>query len=534
MSSRHTRSFFGVMLAVVFAFSAVIVAPASAKLTKHQKAHIRKQLKRAIHKNPRLIKSKRFIKKASLVDFVLPVTIKLRGVSTSNPVATATTAAANPNKATINLGASLGQREIDLGGTLPAQIRFHDSFDGGALGNVDLELDLGWRPHHDVHPAAVEFAGQRRCTYWYGGATPGCNDFTPSANLTNSFGTQGVPYFDSPAAAGGYALSLLPASVGGTAPNGPPGDTTLFHGGGVATGNNTVQSPGVDAISNIHAWKVPGDPNSPGGNINPFPESPTAPPSNGTPTPTTPSVTDTVLRTGPISLGIAAPGTVVPGSNADGNGPSGTQTQVIGKSGGQANLFGNIPGKNYGIDVTLSLQGQINSIIREVDADNPLLVAGGNWPGAAFQCRQAWTGNVQNYIPDVKLQGNLKIAPAITASGDLRIAKATLSSLDATQPARVALAACLFPYSTFAKELAPYNTIPTLPVDTTQLQGPPPSSVKCNDPATTVVANSLVSPLSTPAGQGFTTSSDGSQVSVAGDLTVDNVSADVLIGDRIP
>ena len=51
MSSRHTRSFFGVMLAVVFALSAVIVAPASAKLTKHQKAHIRKQLKRAIHKN---------------------------------------------------------------------------------------------------------------------------------------------------------------------------------------------------------------------------------------------------------------------------------------------------------------------------------------------------------------------------------------------------------------------------------------------------------------------------------------------------
>jgi hypothetical protein len=31
------------MLAVVFALSAVVVAPASAKLTKHQKAHIRKQ-----------------------------------------------------------------------------------------------------------------------------------------------------------------------------------------------------------------------------------------------------------------------------------------------------------------------------------------------------------------------------------------------------------------------------------------------------------------------------------------------------------
>ena len=68
MSSRHTRSFFGVLLVMVFALSAVVVAPASAKLSKHQKAHVRKQLKRAIHKNPKLIRSKSFIKKASLVD----------------------------------------------------------------------------------------------------------------------------------------------------------------------------------------------------------------------------------------------------------------------------------------------------------------------------------------------------------------------------------------------------------------------------------------------------------------------------------
>ena len=47
VSSRHTRSFFGVMLAVVFALSAVVVAPASAKLTKSQKVHIRHQLRKA-------------------------------------------------------------------------------------------------------------------------------------------------------------------------------------------------------------------------------------------------------------------------------------------------------------------------------------------------------------------------------------------------------------------------------------------------------------------------------------------------------
>src|SRR5689334_12324960 len=133
VSSRHTRSFFGVMLAVVFAFSAVIVAPASAKLTKHQKVHIRKQLRKQIHKHPRMIKNKRWLKRASLVDFKLPVTIKLRNpcnaasntaggaVPTSPAVGTQCTNAGtglnenNVNTASIDLGPSLGQRTIQLG-----------------------------------------------------------------------------------------------------------------------------------------------------------------------------------------------------------------------------------------------------------------------------------------------------------------------------------------------------------------------------------------------------------------------------------
>src|SRR3954451_22250060 len=134
------------MLAVVFAFSAVVVAPASAKLTKHQKAHIRKQLKRAIKKNPKLIRSKHFIKKASLVNFVLPVTIRLRdGDKPGTP--TVESATANPNNASIDLGTSLGKREVNLGGSLSAEIVFHDSFDGGALGNVDLNI-LPSANHH--------------------------------------------------------------------------------------------------------------------------------------------------------------------------------------------------------------------------------------------------------------------------------------------------------------------------------------------------------------------------------------------------
>ena len=47
----------------------------------------------------------------------------------------------------------------------------------------------------------------------------------------------------------------------------------------------------------------------------------------------------------------------------------GSQNVIIGKSGGEANLFGNIPGKGYGIDVTVSLATKINSIFRIQDQD---------------------------------------------------------------------------------------------------------------------------------------------------------------------
>ena len=62
------------------------------------------------------------------------------------------------------------------------------------------------------------------------------------------------------------------------------------------------------------------------------------------------------------------------------------------------------------------------------------------------------TGAVQNYIPGVRLTGSLRIAPAITKDGKVRIAKATVQS-DINNPDRVALTACLFP----AK---PYNATP--------------------------------------------------------------------------
>ena len=80
---------------------------------------------------------------------------------------------------------------------------------------------------------------------------------------------------------------------------------------------------------------------------------------------------------------------------------------IIGQSGGEANLFGNIPGKGYGIDVTVSLKTTINTIIRVTDQDlwELPLKEGDEYPAGLFICRQVWTGAVDNYIPGIRLSG---------------------------------------------------------------------------------------------------------------------------------
>jgi len=564
------------MLAVVFAFSAVVVAPASAKLTKHQKAHIRKQLKRAIKKNPKLIRSKHFIKKASLVDFVLPVTVKLRS---SGPSSGNLTGKNNPNHASIDLGTSLGSRDIYLGGSLPAEIAFHDSYDGGALGNVDLKLLAGGNLTTTSIPLLWNTQVTQTGTHWSNPDEPGCGDFSGSTNLQNVFGElaassagalftaasntipanvqSGAPVFASAANAGAFFTSfqtfenalhtyIAAPTLGNQA-------AAVAAAGGVnfgLVGASAPETAGVDDPSNIKLSDVPGDHNNVGVSPHPFPGAATGTDPTQNPGPA-PTYKDVVLRTNALSLSVVAPGTPVNQATAlDGDGAQGSQKVVIGQSGGQANLFGKIPGKSYGIDVTVSLQTKINSIIREVDSDNNALVYGGNWPGAAFQCRQAWTGGVQNYLAGIHLTGNLKISPAISG-GKLRIAKATLSQqvLNGNRQAtRVALAACLMPYSTYAKEtgnlkipgsglfqpgdagLFPFPDA-DLPIDSTQTNGPPASTVKCNDAADALTTGSGVLPL-TGGQTPYTTINDGSQVSVAGDLDVKDIEADILIGEN--
>src|SRR5215210_5465923 len=67
------------LLAVAALAVGVFAGPASAKkMSAKQRAAVRAQLRKEIKKNPKLINRKSFVKRASLVDFTLPITIKLR------------------------------------------------------------------------------------------------------------------------------------------------------------------------------------------------------------------------------------------------------------------------------------------------------------------------------------------------------------------------------------------------------------------------------------------------------------------------
>jgi len=560
------------MLAVVFALSAVVVAPASAKLTKHQRAHMRHKLMRQIKHNPKLIRNKHFIKKASLVDFVLPVTVKLRQSDLAHGDYTG---ANNPNHASIDLGASLGQRDIYLGGSIPGEIQFHDSFDGGALGNVDLKLTPGGDLTTTSIPLLWNNQVSAPSTGWsQHDAKAGCGDFVSSAgnpSLANLFA--GTPFTGPPFS----PLNQPPAAITTGAPVFNPGGATpaTFPANAIAFATQLQnfsnspsaatfgaidwtkvvdvadEVPGVDGINNIKLSDVPGSDSNLGVNPNPFPSYPaSAPPQSteaGYPS-NAPTYQDVVLRTNALHLAVATPGEFDQSAvNPQGTGPTGSDKITIGPSGGQANLFGNIPGKSYGVDVTVSLSTAINSIIRQVDADSSAIIHGApSWPAAAFQCRQAWTGAVQNVLQGIHLTGNLRISPAITSNGSLRIAKAKLSQQvlgTDTQKTRIALAACLVPYSAFAFETgnlgvpAAAGTITSAqePIDATVAagNGKPAANINCNHTPDSTVAS--VGAHSLPAGgSGYSTTSDGSSVSVAGDLDVKSIQADVLIGKNQP
>jgi hypothetical protein len=499
-----------------------------------QRAAVRTQLKKQIKKNPAVINRKSFVKRASLVNFKLPVTIALRGGNTS----------ANPNKATVDLGASLGNREVDLGGSLAAELTFHDSYDGGALGNVDLSILPS--SHHTLQSTSIPLLWNTQVSagrYDANSLAPaplvsGCGNFTGSAAVPFGAGVLG----------GDANADSVPDGLPGY-PFIDPSFSTTSPAGFLPV------KPGVDSIDAVVAGKAAGDHNQVGGNPQPFPYSAQSTPGGFT---QPPSPKDTVLRTNALSLGIAPVGTEVK-QDSTGDGVNGSQNIVIGKSGGQANLFGNIPGKSFGIDVTVSLKTRINSILRVVDQDSfgGNLITGARYPAGIFNCRQIWTGGIDNFIPSVRLAGSLKIAPGITSSGKLRIAKATVSSLPGSE-ARFAVAACLAPYAGYddpqllsdsvaptipgaAAATGPNNTVPDagLPANTLAPRATIPAA-NCNAAPTALVANSALTPSTvtqlspTVTGDGYTVTNSGASVSVAADLNVSTISLDVLIGDVTP
>jgi hypothetical protein len=85
INRRHLFSLLGAVLAALV-FSLGVSAPGAAarqqakphKLTKHQKAVARRQLRRALKRNPQAVLRSGFLKKAQAVDLTLPLTLRLR------------------------------------------------------------------------------------------------------------------------------------------------------------------------------------------------------------------------------------------------------------------------------------------------------------------------------------------------------------------------------------------------------------------------------------------------------------------------
>jgi hypothetical protein len=139
-------------------------------------------------------------------------------------------------------------------------------------------------------------------------------------------------------------------------------------------------------------------------------------------------------------------------------------------SGGQAFLFGN-PSGGPDVTVTLNTQIPINSIIRAVNTGDPSL-----------DCRQTWSGAILNNVT-ARAAGTLRISPAFTLDGKLRLAK-----LDLTGPTiHNEIQACLDPFELYATaaQSPPSDACGAFP---NPLGAPPsnPSSIPLNADATVV------------------------------------------------
>ena len=506
--------------------------------------------------------------------------------------------------ANVNLGPSLGTRSVAIGGALAAVVEFSDTYDGGALGNVNIKILPG---NKTLTTSSVPLLWNTDITdpttrsdtnFLKSVARPG-GQLAPLQAFVDAL-QAGLRRLDRrrPVVArlrsGNAAAARAPARYKALFYNAPanlgygtgaglPG-YTVYTAGGSPNGVVPAGVPGRRDPTNIQAGAVVGNNDWIGTNPNPFPTGSAPTTAGGAPDPSIYNAQNTVLRTNALSLGIAPGGVSVNMSTGTATTPGGlttaqgSQDVTLGYSGGQANLFGNIPGKNVGIDVTVNLATKINSIVRIMDQDvfkQPSLIEGEPYPAGIFNCRQIVTGAVQNYIPGVRLTGSLRIAPAITKDGKVRIAKATVQS-DVNNPDRVALSACLFPAKSYNRFTAGQHGCGirgdsvgrsghgrrsrssdrarvlaadgngALPVSSAErypnlAEGNAPSTVPCNADTSPELSDIIrqsgltgtVSGLPTPTDPAYAgVTYNGSQASVAGDITVNPLDVDVLLGDQ--
>ncbi len=97
---RHVLQVVALVTAVALVFGAFAGSAVAKKMSKSQKAKVRAELRKQVKKNPGVVKRRSFLRKAALVNFKLPVTIRLRnpcqGAPISNPGVSPSAVACRP------------------------------------------------------------------------------------------------------------------------------------------------------------------------------------------------------------------------------------------------------------------------------------------------------------------------------------------------------------------------------------------------------------------------------------------------------
>ena len=410
--------FLGLLLVACLALGATAGAASAKRYTAKQKQAIGRQLLKQIKKHPKLLRSKSFVRKASAVNFQLPVTIRLNpdlvypnvlcgqlglGAACAGPATFPALGglANSDDTAILNLGQSLGgSKAVKLGGQVEAYVDFKSPLDGGSIGDVDIvfkdtSANPTATPPLEVNPVSVltnpdVWAGPEAKDVENGG----CTDRATS------------PYF------GGVFSPLdvgVPLTESGKAP---------LHYSGSADADYPPNMPFMNTSDTDRM--------------------------------------NTVLRaSGPVTASNPA-GNLQVGINAT-------------KSGGFANILGAGPSQ-----VKLALDLNIWTVIRGVDAErgNGLGPFGQTGPlpnGATTNrildpydtnCREAWSGYTHNLLHAVT-GGDahaLRIAPSFTHDRRLRIAKIHFGSTGVTTHNTVR--ACLQPFSPYVKQGSPVAIFP--------------------------------------------------------------------------